>query len=186
MAELIGYLRKEHLDMALLLDLMDRQVAQFRQGAEPDFGVVRGIISYFLSYPDLYHHPKEDLIVNKLRERAPDKAATVESLLTGHQDLAHLTRRFATAAVDQMVRPDEVSRQWFSSLARDFVDSNRRHMAMEEERFFPMALQSLTEADWAELDADFSDSADPLFGSELERHFRDLLDSIVSLERTRQ
>ncbi len=152
MAELMQALRKEHMDMAVLLDLMDRQIAIFQQGAAPDFDVVRGIIGYFLTFPDLYHHPKEDLIVEKLRSRAPDKAAALDKLLDSHQDLAHLTRRFATAAIDQLVRPGDEPRAWFSSLARDFIDSNRRHMAIEEERFFPLAVQDLTDEDWAELD----------------------------------
>lgn len=156
MAALMQALRKEHEDMAVLLDLMDRQIAQFQEGAPPDFNLVRGIIGYFLTYPDLYHHPKEDLIAERLRTRAPDQAAGLERLLNGHLDLAYLTRRLATATVDQMVRPGDEPREWFSSLGRDFIDSNRRHMAMEEAHFFPLALQVLSDGDWAELDGRFA------------------------------
>jgi hemerythrin-like domain-containing protein len=176
-------LRKEHMDMAILLDVMDRQIVQFQRGATPDFNIVRGIVSYFLAYPDLYHHPKEDLIIQKLRARAPEKAATMERLLTEHQDLALLTRRFATAVVDQMVHPVEVPNEWFSSLARTFVDTNRRHMAMEDERFFPMLLQVLTEEDWADLGAQVMGGSDPLFGGKVEEHFRALHVTILDLER---
>ncbi len=183
MAEVVRALRKEHMDMAILLDVMDRQIAAFQRGATPDFNIVRGIINYFLTYPDLYHHPKEDLIVQKLRARAPDKAAALERLLTGHQELPNLTRRFATAAVDQMVRPAEVPRAWFASLARAFVDTNRRHMAMEEERFFPTVLEALTEADWADLEAHVIGGADRLFGGRAEAHFQALRDAILDLER---
>ena len=70
MAALMQALRKEHEDMAVLLDLMDRQIAQFQEGAPPGFNLVRGIIGYFLTYPDLYHHPKEDLIAERLRGRS--------------------------------------------------------------------------------------------------------------------
>ena len=156
MAALMEALRREHADMTVLLDLMDQQIVQFQEGATPDFNLVRGIISYFLTYPDLYHHPKEDLIAARLRKRAPDQAASLESLLNGHLDLAYLTRRLATATVDQMVRPDDEPREWFSSLGRDFVDSNRRHMAMEEAHFFPLALKVLSDGDWAELDGRFA------------------------------
>lgn len=158
MAELMHALRREHLDMAVLLDLMDRQIAQFQRGAAPDFDLVRGIIGYFLTYPDLYHHPKEDLIAERLRQRSPEQSATLDALMNGHQDLAYLTRRFATAAVEQMVRPGGEPREWFSGLARDFVDSNRRHMAIEEEHFFPLALQVLDDEDWAELETRFLSS----------------------------
>ena len=183
MAEMVRVLRREHMDMAILLDVMDRQIARFHEGAEPDFNIVRGVIHYFLTYPDLYHHPKEDLIVEKLRARAPDKAAALEGLLTGHQELPHLARRFATAAVDQMVRPADAPREWFASLSRAFVDTNRRHMAMEEERFFPLVLQTLTEEDWADLEAHVMGGTDPLFGGKVEAHFHALRDAILDLER---
>ncbi len=156
MAALMRALRKEHEDMTVLLDLMDRQIAQFQEGAPPDFNLVRGIIGYFLTYPDLYHHPKEDLIAERLRDRAADQAAGLESLLNGHLDLAYLTRRLATATIDLMVRPEDEPREWFSSLGRDFVDSNRHHMAMEEQHFFPLAQQVLSDDDWAELDGRFA------------------------------
>lgn len=184
MAEVLRALRQEHMDMSLLLDLMDRQIVHFQHGARPDFDIVRGIIHYFLTYPDLYHHPKEDLIVQQLRARMPEKAAELENLLTGHQDLAHLTRRFATAAIDQMVRPDEVPRAWYGSLARDFVDTNRRHMAIEEERFFPMVLRTLTEEDWAAVNAHAAGSADRLFGGKVESLYHTLRDAVLELERS--
>ena len=183
MAEVIGRLREEHMNMALLLDLMDQQTTRFQHGADLNFSIVRGIISYFLSFPDLYHHPREDRIVHKLRARAPEEAADLEALLNSHQHLASLTRRFATATIDQMVEPGDVSRRWFGSLARDFVDTNRQHMAIEEDRFFPLVLQTLTEKEWAELDADAWSGSDPLFGGRVERHFRTLFEAIMELDR---
>lgn len=172
MAALMQALRREHEDMTVLLDLMERQIAQFQGGAAPDFNLVRGIIGYFLTYPDLYHHPKEDLIAERLRSRAPDEAAGLESLLNGHLDLAYLTRRLATAAVDQMVRPGDEPRQWFSSLGRDFIDSNRRHMAMEEKHFFPLALHVLSDGDWTDLEGRFATGA-------AEHHLRALHSAVL-------
>ena len=169
--------------MAILLDLMERQIAVFKAGGTPDFALVRGILDYFLSYPDLYHHPKEDLIFHKLRARDPDRAAALNALLSGHEDLALLTRRFAHATIDQMLHPEEVARQWFGSLARDFVDTNRRHMASEEEAFFPAALQVLSAEDWADVEAVVAGRDDPLFGEVGEGRFRHLRDAIVELER---
>jgi len=183
MTEVLRLLRKEHTDMAILLDLMDRQIALFKQGAAPDFNIVRGVLDYFLTYPDLYHHPKEDLVLRKLLAREPARRAELSGLLEAHRDLAHLTRRFANATVDQMIHGDEVPREWFGSLARTFVDTNRTHMAMEEKDFMPLALQVLTEEDWADLEAHVIGRADPLFGGKVEAHFGTLHQAILELER---
>ena len=185
MAEIVRLLRREHMDMAVLLDLLERQITAFKSGGEPDYAIVRGILDYYLSYPDLYHHPKEDLIYQRLRRRDPEKAAEVEDILHSHKDLAMLVRRFASATIDQMLGKSETPREWFGSLARSFVDSNRAHMVAEEERFLPLVLQVLSPEDWAEIDAQVTDEADPLFGDSVEARFQALHESIVSLDRKR-
>ncbi len=62
MIELIEALRQEHSDIARLLDAIDLQV----NGGSPDFGLLHEILEYLLTYPDQYHHPKEDLIYRAL------------------------------------------------------------------------------------------------------------------------
>ncbi len=85
MTEVMRMLRKEHTDMAILLDLLERQIAEFKRGGAADFGIVRDILDYYLSYPDLYHHPKEDLIYHRLRAVAPDQAESVKGLLAAEK-----------------------------------------------------------------------------------------------------
>lgn len=167
--------------MAMLLDLVESQVAAARTGAAPDFGLIKAILDYFLVYPDLHHHPKEDLIGLRLRVRDRAKAEAVERLLAGHEDIAVLTRRFARATVDQLLNPGALESQWFASMGREFVDINRRHMAEEEEHFFPLAEKVLTREDWAAINARVSDPEDPLFGRALERRFQGLHQAILEV-----
>ncbi len=77
----------------------------------------------------------------------------------------------------------EAPRAWFASLARKFIDTNRRHLVTEEERFFPLALRVLRIEDWAEIDAQVMDREDPLFGGNVEERFHALHESILELER---
>ena len=169
--------------MATLLDVLERQLTVFKEGGRPDFAMIKGIIDYFLVYPELQHHPKEDLIYLRLRVRDKAKAEALADLLPGHEQLAMLTHRFARAALDQMLNPDEAPWQWFASLGREFIDTNRRHMAKEEEYFFPLALQVLTAEDWAAIDAQVTDTEDPLFGGKVETRFHALHEKVLELER---
>jgi hemerythrin-like domain-containing protein len=186
MSEAMRILRQEHANMAMVLDVLERQLALFDQAGMSDFKVIRGVLDYFLTYPDLYHHPKEDLIYHQLRARDKAKAAAVGELLSGHEDLALLTRRLARATVDQILEHHETPQVWFRSLARAFLDANRHHMAMEERHFFPLALQVLTPEDWAEIDRRITDREDPLFGIKVETQFQSLHQAILVLERTGQ
>ena len=119
-----------------------------------------------------------------MRVRDPKKAEAFASLISSHKDLAHLTRRFASAAIDEMLHPGEAPREWFGSMARAFVDTNRAHMALEEEKFFPVALQVLSDEDWAKIDTQVTDQEDPLFGDRIEARFEGLHPSILDLDRS--
>jgi hemerythrin-like domain-containing protein len=186
MSDAMRILRQEHANMAVLLDALERQLARFDQTSAPDYKAIAGILDYFLSFPDLYHHPKEDLIYRQLCKRDKAGADAVGDLLSGHEDLALLTRRLARAMVDLILDGQEQQPVWFRSLARAFLDTNRRHMAAEEKHFFPLALRVLTAEDWAEIDARITDRADPLFGATVETRFESLHRTILGLDRSDQ
>ena len=167
-------LRQEHANMTLLLDLLECQLAAVRQDEAADFALLGEIVDYFLTYPDLVHHPKEDILFYRLREVDPAAGIKAEDLLSGHEALGLLARRVARAMVDHILLGTDETRLWFVSLAQSFIDTNRRHMAEEEQYFFPLALRTLSKADWAAIDRKISGKNDPLFGTLVETRFQSL------------
>src|ERR1700693_5805977 len=69
MIEIIEVLRQEHRNIEKLLRILERELNVFDRGDRPDYEVVRAVISYFEVYPEVYHHPQEDLGFAKLRTR---------------------------------------------------------------------------------------------------------------------
>jgi len=167
-------LRQEHANMTLLLDILERQIAVLRKGEEVDFASVGGIVDYFLTFPDLVHHPKENLLFRRLQEVDPAAAAKAEGLLSSHEALGLLARRVARALVDHLLQGTAESGVWLVNLSQDFINMNRRHMAEEEQHFFPVALRALSEADWAAIDFRIGGEDDPLFGALVESRFQSL------------
>ena len=76
----------------------------------------------------------------------------------------------------------EMPRSAFDAVLRQFIAEQRRHMEMEGERFFGRAIAHLSEADWAEIDAQISDEQDPLFGAAATAEFEKLRDDILRWE----
>ena len=74
--------------MAALVKALEWQVAEFDAGRAPDYDVIRSAVDYFLSFPDLYHHPKEDLVFSRLKARAPDVVERIGDLRREHEALA--------------------------------------------------------------------------------------------------
>lgn len=167
-------LRQEHANMTVLLHLMEGQLAGVRQDGVADFALMESIVDYFLTYPDLVHHPKEDLLFYRLREVDPAAAAQAEELLSGHDSLGLLARRVARAMVDHILQNSAETRLWLTSLGQDFVDINRRHMAQEEKHFFPLVLRTLSDEDWEAVDRRMGERGDPLFGTMVEDRFQSL------------
>ena len=178
MVEVVRRLRQEHASMAGLLDVLERQIAVFREAEDPDYDIIEAVVDYCLTYPDLCHHPKEDLVYDALRACDPEAAAGVGDLPADHRELATLTRRFADA-VQQVLQESRMPRERFANLATGFIDAYRQHMEMEETLFFPAALRSIGETDWAKIDAQVTDRDDPLFGATVEKRFQALRDDIL-------
>lgn len=167
-------LRQEHANMTLLLDLLERQIAALRRREDADFVLIGGIVDYFLTYPDLMHHPKEDILFHRLEELDRAAAAKAKGLVSGHEALGLLARSLARAMVDHLLQETDESRLWLCSLGQDFIDKNRHHMAAEEQDFFPVALRTLGEEDWSVLGGKISTREDPLFGGVVESRFQSL------------
>ncbi len=179
MTDVIDSLHQDHANLAKLLDALERQLALFDEGETPDFDIVRGVIDYCLNYPDLYHHPKEDLVLERLQAADPVAAAAVGDLAAEHRDLAALTHRFADA-VQAVLQDLEVPRGPFDEAARRFLETYREHMNKEEREFLPAARRSLGETDWADIDARLAQPEDPLFGAPGEERFAALSRDILA------
>ena len=174
-------LQREHKNIAKLLSALEHQLAVFDTSETPDYDVLAGIGDYFTEFPDRCHHPKEDLIFRKLRARDPEAAEIVGDLEAEHEKIGTLARHFQEA-VQNVLSEVEVSREAFDAVARHFIEDQRRHLQMEEERFFPLALEILTPEDWAEVDARITAEDDPVFGAEASEKFAALRNHLLKWE----
>ena len=179
MVDVVNSLLQDHANMARLLDAIEQELAAFDRGERPDYDIIQGALEYCLNYPDLYHHPKEDLVWDRLQERDAATAAALGDLRSEHKTLAELTRRFA-AAVHAVLHDLEVPRGSFDHAAREFLGRYRHHMAVEEERFFPAAVGKLTADDWAEIETEMTERNDPRFDAQSGERFTALREKILT------
>ena len=93
---IIERLSQEHRNIEKLLAILERELEVFDRGDRPDYEVIRAVISYFEVYPEVYHHPQEDLVFAKLRTRDPVAAAKVGDLAREHHKGAERLRRSLT------------------------------------------------------------------------------------------
>jgi hemerythrin-like domain-containing protein len=180
---IIDLLRQEHRNIEKLLLVLERELTVFDRGERPDYEVIWAVISYFQVYPDAYHHPQEDLVFEKLKTRDSSTAAKIGDLAAEHRSGAQRLRRVAQA-VESVLMDQELSRQSFDGIIRDFITYERRHIAMEERDFFPAAVVALQPEDWTEIaSSGLGGRDDPLFSVAAEERFDAVRRHILELEQ---
>ncbi|MEQ9171729.1 MAG: hemerythrin domain-containing protein [Rhodospirillales bacterium] len=165
MSEIIARLRDDHRKLARLLDLMAREIRHFEASERPDYELIESILEYVINFPDNFHHPLEDAVLARLKERDPGAIEEIGDLHDEHAKLGRLTRRFA-AAVRNVTQDETLPRDWFVGVASDYLSFQRNHMQMEEVVFFPAALKILTKRDWKEISNIQKRDAAPVIKSE--------------------
>ena len=160
----------EHVNFARLLNLLDIELALFHGGKSPDYELMLNIMFYMTHYSDVLHHPKEDLVFAKIKERDRRVAATVDELATQHADL-HRSGQELVRQLDEILNDAISSRESVEAVARDYVGSLRSHMRIEEEEILPLADTLLTKRDWSAIHAAVDHIEDPLFGKHPEGRY---------------
>lgn len=185
MPKIIDILQRDHGQHDLLLKILERQIKDAHLTGEPDYDVVSAIVDYFLTFPAKFHHNREDMVYERLQVRDPEAAAEIGDLHEEHAGCDAFLRAFA-AALKNVLGSGIITRSQFTNAALEFIDTQRRHMRMEENVFFPTALRVLTAADWRDLDANFEDHADPVFGETSERRFDVVRKEILEWSKERR
>ena len=185
MTRIIETLREEHRNIEELLLVLEQELSVFDRNERPDYDIIQGVIRYFEDYPDCCHHPKEDMIFEKLKARDSVAAERVGDLEAEHQNEGKRLRQVAHV-VRSVLTDHDIPRQTFHNTLRDFIDLERKHIDMEERVLFPTAIKTLRPEDWAEIEAVWSEKQDSLFNAAIEERCQTLRERILQWERENQ
>ncbi len=154
-------LAQEHKVFANLLDTMSEQIAQFQNGKQPDYDLLRDIFDYMTNYPDRLHHPHEDVIFGRIVQLVPASHAHVETLMQQHKSIAASGARFLgrlQSALDGAILPRKAVEQ----PALEYISLYREHMRIEEQEIFPLCRERLRREDWDAVATAFKMQDNPL------------------------
>jgi len=175
--------RAEHVNFTRLLDILDDQLKTFHGGGTPSYELMLDIIYYMTHYSDALHHPKEDLVFAKMKERNKELAPKVEALSAQHASLRELGAALALD-LDGIVNGSILPRERVEAAASEYATYLRNHMRIEETDILPLAPKLLQDQDWSEIDNAISHIEDPLFGSSAEARYAALRHHIARQARS--
>src|SRR5574342_144411 len=108
-------LYSDHANLRVLLQFLGAEMERYRNGAVPDFELLQTMLNDLVIFQNLVHHPKEDLVFDRLMQRDPSSAETILDLFTDHARLGVRSRRF-TAALADVANGVDLPRSWFDQL----------------------------------------------------------------------
>ena len=171
-------LHREHTNMGRVLALIRLQLDQVARYAELDFTLLANSFYYMRKYPSVVHHPKEDLLFERLLQLGAPLEEEIGQLLRQHEEIYALEDQLielALAAQDS--ERNGASR--LLELGRMYLLTHFQHMQTEEGTVFPMALRRLKPRDWKRIHAQFEHIDDPLFGPKVDERYHHLYDFLI-------
>lgn len=173
MTDLTAIWHAEHANFSRLLDLLEKQVAAFHAGAQPNYDLMLDLVYYLRHYPDEVHHRREDVAFARLLERDPAMKPQLDRLMQEHRVLA-ATGETLLAHLDAVVADALEPRSVVEAAASTYLVVFRQHLAAEDKEVLPRAAELLTPQDWAAVAAAVPATPDPLFGEDIEARYRKL------------
>ena len=170
MSDTIDTWRKDHANFSQLLDLLEADLRLFHEQRTPNYELMRDIIYYMTHCPDLFHHPKEDIVFSIVKKIDASATSVVDDLMHQHVIL----RESGAKLLDNLegaIAGAMLARTSIEAPGQTYISYFRNHMSKEEGEIFPLALKLLSDMDWCDVDAAVPSVADPLFGESVQTRY---------------
>jgi len=180
LAQILDELREDHRNMAILLNLLEQELDRIRANKAPDYELLTDIMRYMTTYTDAVHHPKEDLIYDRMQAVKPELTGRLEPVDEEHRQIAELGETLR-ADIGAVVSGAAVKRERVTEDILEYLERLRGHMAWEESELFREADRLISESPGLAIDAEHLRTSDPVFGRYREASYNNLLKNIRAM-----
>jgi hemerythrin-like domain-containing protein len=145
-------LSQEHAVILQQLENLDRARRALEAGGRPPVEFFEAALAFAREFADRFHHFKEEFLLFGLlaRSRGGSLDAEIGALRFQHERCRQAIEEIARA-LPGYAGGDEFAATAVAFAAAGYTTLLRRHIHLEEQRFFPLASEALTEEEDAEL-----------------------------------
>lgn len=178
MPTILAQWHDEHVNFAKLLNILEAQLNLFHDGERPNYELMLDVMFYMTNYPDVLHHPREDMAFARIREIDTSAEPLVNELSKQHAQL-RATGEQLVRALSDIVNGSIAPRESVEGPGRAYITSFRSHMRTEENDILPIAAKLLGDKDWSAIRAAIQHIDDPLFGKASEKRYASIHEQIA-------
>lgn len=151
---ILTQLHLDHVNMSKLLELLEHNLQQIRQGEIPEFKLMAEAVEYIGHYADLYHHPIEEEMLEYFVEQS--------AKLKTYQLRCHKQHRLLDEKTQEVLAPITLTlldgilpiEQVLQAL-EDYLKAQKAHLNFEEKEIFPLIKAIACDKDWQTLEKRF-------------------------------
>lgn len=183
MTDTIDQLQTDHQRSERLLGVL-RGLLDAAMAGQPDWGLTYNVMQYMGHYPEVQHHPAEDVLFRLVGERDPACRTSCDALIAEHADLEQRAGELR-ALLRSAIAGEAVETEDIVAAAGDYMDRLRAHHRTEERIPFTRAREVLDASDWQQVRRGWRRADDPMFGAHVVDEFQALYRILTANEDAR-
>ena len=173
----LAELRRDHKNMNLCLDVLEREANRMYDNELPDFELILDAMGYMTVYPDAVHHPKEDRLYAELKSVRPDLSRGFDRIADDHRRITEEGLELR-GDLESITSGSFVRRKKVVADALRYVNNLRSHMQWEELDLFSRCETMARDGHKIYVEDIYIDRVDPVFGRQTEARFNKLVNGI--------
>lgn len=173
MATILDKLHNDHKNFAKLLVFLEQQLALLENCESSDLNTMVEAIEYMKNYPDLIHHPLENVVFQYYLDHYDNEDKDVLEVMEEHEEMPLLTNKLLEI-LESVLADVPQERSVLCDSLNTYILAQKEHMNIEEAKIYPQLSSALNDQDWKNIDSELMDVEDPLFGRQVEQSYQRL------------
>lgn len=154
----LDVLMDEHRGFSLMLDVLDAVAGRLECGADVPMAMLVDVVDFFEHFTDQHHAREEEMLFPLLAKHGIGPDQTVVSVLMSQHDAGRVYGKKMRNEVKRLQQGDPAAGAALAADARGYTELIREHIRIEDEYFYKLADEVLTEAEHAAIVEQFSGS----------------------------
>lgn len=174
----ITKLQHEHGNIWRVQAAIRNQLDLLEHGGVADAVLLANAFYYMRKFPSVVHHPKENLVFDRLVKMGAPVQDLVKRLHAQHVELYVLEEMLVELAL-QLPAGRSECRNRMLLLGRQYLATQAEHMQTEEQTVFPQARRRFRSRDWKAIREQAREIEDPMFDGQATERFQYLYDYMM-------
>ena len=151
-------LMDEHRGFSSMLDVLDAVAGRLDRGEQVPMPMLADVLDFFESFTDRHHDKEEELLFPLLAKHGIGPDQTVVSVLMSQHDAGRVYGTKMRSELKRLQQGDPAAGVALAADAQGYTELIREHIRIEDEYFYKLADEVLTESEHAAIVEQFSGS----------------------------